>query len=146
VTAAVEDPLIREYLAQIKGAGAEDYGTVQDLVAAQAIAAQYEAMRVERDLAVAHDRQPYPTADAYEAACAALHKHRARADAAEAGRDRLAGQLRNAMEEAAAAMEQRDRLAEQARRVRECLLQGGQNAATVRREAIALVLDDGGVS
>jgi hypothetical protein len=47
--AAVEDPLIREYLAQIKGADAEDYGTVQDLVAAQAIAAQYEAMRVERD-------------------------------------------------------------------------------------------------
>ena len=30
----------------------------------------------ERDLAVAHDRQPYPTAHAYEAACRALEKHR----------------------------------------------------------------------
>lgn len=29
------------------------------------------------------DRQPYPTVDAYEAACRALEKHRARADAAE---------------------------------------------------------------
>ena len=34
----------------------------------------------ERDLAVAHDRQPYPTADAYDRACAAHHKHRQRAD------------------------------------------------------------------
>lgn len=38
----------------------------------------------ERDLAIAHDTQPYPTADAYNAACAALHKHRERADKAEA--------------------------------------------------------------
>lgn len=29
----------------------------------------------ERDLAIAHDRQPYPTAEAYEKACAALNKH-----------------------------------------------------------------------
>ena len=35
----------------------------------------------ERDLAIAHDR---PTAAAYEAACAAIETHRARADAAEA--------------------------------------------------------------
>jgi hypothetical protein len=28
----------------------------------------------QRDLAIAHDRQPYPTADAYEKVCAALHK------------------------------------------------------------------------
>lgn len=32
-----------------------------------------EAVR-ERDLAIAHDRQPYPTADAYEKACKALHQ------------------------------------------------------------------------
>lgn len=31
-------------------------------------------MTQERDLAVAHDRQPYPTADAYDMACVALHK------------------------------------------------------------------------
>jgi hypothetical protein len=28
----------------------------------------------ERDLAIAHDRQPYPTAEAYERVCATLHK------------------------------------------------------------------------
>lgn len=33
----------------------------------------------ERDLAIAHDRQPYPTAWAYEQACTALHAHRDRA-------------------------------------------------------------------
>lgn len=38
----------------------------------------------ERDLAVAHDRQPYPTQWAYDQACAALEKHRVRAEAAEA--------------------------------------------------------------
>jgi hypothetical protein len=30
----------------------------------------------ERDLAIAHDRQPYPTAEAYDLACKALNKHR----------------------------------------------------------------------
>lgn len=43
----------------------------------------------ERDLAVAHDRQPYPTAWAYEQACKALEAHRQRAELAEAERDRL---------------------------------------------------------
>lgn len=28
----------------------------------------------ERDLAIAHDRQPYPTADAYERVCATLQR------------------------------------------------------------------------
>jgi hypothetical protein len=37
-------------------------------------------LRRERDLAIAHDRQPYPTAHAYDRACAALHKHRDRAE------------------------------------------------------------------
>jgi hypothetical protein len=43
----------------------------------------------ERDLAVAHDRQPYPTAWAYEQACKALDKHRARAEQAEAAVQRV---------------------------------------------------------
>lgn len=43
----------------------------------------------ERDLAIAHDRQPYPTADAYERACAALERHRERADKAEAALARV---------------------------------------------------------
>ena len=38
----------------------------------------------ERDLAVAHDRQPYPTQWAYDQACTALEKHRQRADTAAA--------------------------------------------------------------
>lgn len=38
----------------------------------------------ERDLAIAHDTQPYPTADAYEKVCAALETHKRRADSAEA--------------------------------------------------------------
>lgn len=39
-----------------------------------------DELRRERDLAIAHDRQPYPTAWAYEQACTALHKHRDRAE------------------------------------------------------------------
>ncbi|MCJ7483897.1 MAG: hypothetical protein MUO31_13140 [Thermodesulfovibrionales bacterium] len=35
--------------------------------------AKLEAAEAERDLAIAHDRQPYPTAQAYEKVCAALH-------------------------------------------------------------------------
>lgn len=42
-----------------------------------------EAKR-ERDEAIAHDRQSYPTAWAYEQACKALQGHKDRADAAEA--------------------------------------------------------------
>ena len=34
------------------------------------------ALRRERDLAIAHDRQPYPTAEAYEKLAAALNKLR----------------------------------------------------------------------
>lgn len=39
-----------------------------------------DAMTKERNEAVAHDRQPYPTADAYERACAALATSRAEAE------------------------------------------------------------------
>ena len=41
-------------------------------------------LEAERDQAITHDRQPYPTAWAYEQACAALEKHRKRADKHEA--------------------------------------------------------------
>jgi hypothetical protein len=41
---------------------------------------EMEQLRRERDQAIAHDRQPYPTAHAYERACAALHRHRDRAE------------------------------------------------------------------
>ena len=41
-----------------------------------------EALK-ERDLAVAHDRQPYPTAEAYEAVCNARTYWQQRAEAAE---------------------------------------------------------------
>jgi hypothetical protein len=44
-------------------------------------AADVDKLRRERDLAIAHDRQPYPTAWAYEQACKAREKHRERAEA-----------------------------------------------------------------
>lgn len=47
-----------------------------------------DELRRERDQAIAHDRQPYPTAWAYEKACEALRKHQARADTAEAAIER----------------------------------------------------------
>jgi hypothetical protein len=53
--------------------------------AAVAVAdAEQADLRRERDLAIAHDRQPYPTAWAYEQVCKARTKHQERADAAEA--------------------------------------------------------------
>ncbi|MFE5777098.1 hypothetical protein [Brachybacterium sp. NPDC056505] len=45
--------------------------------------------KVERDEAIAHDRQPYPTAHAYEATCKALAEQRARAVKAEQERDAM---------------------------------------------------------
>lgn len=43
-----------------------------------------DALARERDLAVAHDRQAYPTAESYERTCAALAHWRQRAERAEA--------------------------------------------------------------
>ncbi|WP_435111639.1 hypothetical protein [Nocardiopsis synnemataformans] len=43
----------------------------------------------QRDLALAHDRQPYPTAEAYERTCQALSAQRERAERAEADLERL---------------------------------------------------------
>jgi hypothetical protein len=54
-------------------------------------------LKWERDLAVAHDTQPYPTADAYDRACAALNKHRTRANDAEDELDQLKSTLREAL-------------------------------------------------
>jgi hypothetical protein len=48
-----------------------------------------EQLRHERDLAVAHDRQPYPTQWAYDQACAALREQRERAEEAEAAITRV---------------------------------------------------------
>jgi uncharacterized Zn finger protein (UPF0148 family) len=61
----------------------------------------------ERDLAIAHDRQPYPTADAYEKVCAARTKWQERAEAAEqalaesrkAERQRVEAELREGLAE-----------------------------------------------
>lgn len=50
----------------------------------EAAEAEMDRLMTERDLAVAHDTQPYPTAWAYEQACKALEDQRTRADAAEA--------------------------------------------------------------
>lgn len=56
-------------------------------------------LREERELAIAHDRQPYPTAWAYEQACKALNEWRERAETAERDREqqRLAYNAANAM-------------------------------------------------
>jgi len=40
----------------------------------QSLHQERDALRRKRDLAIAHDRQPYPTAEAYENVCAALDK------------------------------------------------------------------------
>ena len=37
----------------------------------------YKHLRSDRDLAIAHDRQPYPTVEAYEKVCKVLHKREA---------------------------------------------------------------------
>ena len=47
----------------------------------------------QRDLAIAHDRQPYPTAAAYEAVCATLERKRAELAEVTADRDRLSNTI-----------------------------------------------------
>jgi hypothetical protein len=64
---------------------AEEIAAVNAHAALQQRVAEAER---ERDLAVAHDRQPYPTAAAYELVCAARDKWQARAETAE---QRVAG-------------------------------------------------------
>jgi hypothetical protein len=77
------------YAAAIRKAGDTAYGNrpFYEAITAAVIDvadAEQAELRRERDLAIAHDRQPYPTAWAYEQACKAREKHRERADAAEA--------------------------------------------------------------
>ena len=55
--------------------------------------AEVRELRRERDLAIAHDGQPYPTADAYERTAEALYQQRSRADHLEAEVARLRGEL-----------------------------------------------------
>jgi hypothetical protein len=54
-------------------------------------------LREERDLAIAHDRQPYPTVWAYEQACKALESWRERAEKAEAEIGRLHAAIHRAL-------------------------------------------------
>jgi hypothetical protein len=61
--------LINDYRGANHQACAERDSYARDLAATRA---ELEAARHERDLAIAHDRQPYPTAAAYEATCRAL--------------------------------------------------------------------------
>jgi hypothetical protein len=57
--------------------------TVELVAENEKLEKRLEAAERERDLAVAHDRQPYPTAAAYEVVCAALEDKRKRLEAAE---------------------------------------------------------------
>ena len=59
---------------------------IEERMRAEVVAerARADAIERERDLAIAHDRQPYPTAWAYDQACKALTAAKARADSAEA--------------------------------------------------------------
>lgn len=56
-----------------------------------------EEAEEERDLAIAHDRQPYPTAEAYEKVCAARTKWQEQAEAAQAEVERLTGEKAHAV-------------------------------------------------
>jgi hypothetical protein len=89
---------------RLEGAGAEATRETSLRVQWQSRAIAAER---ERDLAVAHDRQPYPTAEAYEKVCAARTKWQERAEAAEsalAERTRrveaLEGRIRDLAEQA----------------------------------------------
>lgn len=70
------------YADAVRGAGETAYGSrpfyeaITEAVLAVADAEQTE-LRRERDLAVAHDRQPYPTAWAYEQVCRTLRRKEA---------------------------------------------------------------------
>jgi hypothetical protein len=57
-----------------------------------------EAAERERDLAIAHDLHPYPTAHAYEKVCVALETAKKRAEAAERRVGVLEGSLHTAMQ------------------------------------------------
>jgi hypothetical protein len=78
--ARAERDELREKLARSRAANqsiTEQHKTAVNGMAE--LASQLHQAQRERDLAIAHDRQPYPTADAYERACLALEVHRDRA-------------------------------------------------------------------
>ena len=58
--------------------------TISILSRAEKACDRLDRAEEERDLAIAHDRQSYPTAQAYEKVCAALHKKEDMLDRAEA--------------------------------------------------------------
>ncbi|MBE3120155.1 MAG: hypothetical protein IMZ50_15550 [Candidatus Atribacteria bacterium] len=72
---------------------------------AEALAGKAQAER-DRDLAIAHDRQPYPTAWAYEQVCKARTEWQARAKQAEAARDQYLAALDKAHDVARADYQQ----------------------------------------
>jgi hypothetical protein len=59
------------------------------LLYAASLAREVETLKAERDQAIAHDRQPYPTADAYERVCEARTRWQARALDSETTIERL---------------------------------------------------------
>ena len=63
------------------------YGFARDVLA---LVAALEAAEKERDFAIAHDRQPYPTAEAYERVCALFHAAEGHARTAEGYFERIA--------------------------------------------------------
>ena len=71
----------------------------EELIAAvEALRERVAKLTIERDLAIAHDRQPYPTLMAYEAVCAARTKWQQRAKAAETHAAELAQILRTILQ------------------------------------------------
>lgn len=79
---------------------ARAYSDCEDVQKARALRAEVERLtglleeaRMERDLALAHDTQPYPTAEAYEKVCAARTAWQARTEAAEAALETARGAL-----------------------------------------------------
>lgn len=72
---AARDIARRDWADEVRCAPLDDGEFEQDATDLMAVAdAEQAELRRERDLAIAYDRQPYPTAWAYEQACAALHR------------------------------------------------------------------------
>jgi hypothetical protein len=77
----------------------EDFELIAAAVnALPALLDRLEAAERERDLAIAHDLHPYPTAHAYEKVCVALETAKKRAEAAERRVGVLEGSLHTAMQ------------------------------------------------
>lgn len=77
VLAVLDDPQLLPAWARAARADADTWHR-----AANDLDAELQRTRKEHDLAIAHDRQPYPTAHAYEQACRTIREKQARIDAA----------------------------------------------------------------